>query len=133
MDNMNTSEAPVLETRADLRPEWDERRQAVRIPAIGRWVDAEDLDEEEMGWEQAEMKAMRAGRRLPSREEALAIALYAKDINAVLAEHGHRPLSGWYWCGTSESRRDAWYAWLPGGEIYWADKYERKHARCISG
>lgn len=132
MDNLINTTVPVLETRADLRPEWDEKRQAVYIPAVKRWLDAEDLDEDDLGWEQAEIKAMKAGRRLPSREEALALMLYAKDINAVLAEHGHRPMSGWYWTGTCEGRREAWYIWMPGGEVSTADKYERRGVRCIS-
>lgn len=122
---------PDLETRPDLRPEWDEKRQAVYIPAIRRWVDAEDLEDEALDWEHATMKAMKAGKRLPTREEALALSLYAKDINDILAEHGRRPLSGWYWCGSCTGKHEAWYVWFPNREIYWADKYERRHVRCV--
>lgn len=132
MENIVRDMVPVLGTRADLKPEWDEKRQAVRIPAIERWLDAEDLDGDDLGWEPAMIKAAKAGRRLPTREEAFALMLYAKDINAVLVEHGHRPMSGWYWTGTAKDRRDAWYVWMPGGEVYWADQYERRGARCLS-
>ena len=106
-----------------IAPYWDEERNGVVIPLIGKVLHAKCLGKAD--WEGAKTLAKEAGGELFSKKEGCILAYYKDEINELLEAHGGDKLEGWNWCSTEFSELYAWY-------VYFGDGYVDDGNKCIT-
>lgn len=113
-----------------IAPYWDEERQGVVIPLIGKVLHAKCLGEAD--WEGAKKLAKEAGGELFSKKEGYILAYYKDKINELLEAHGGDKLEGWNWCSSEGSALLAWFVYFNSGYIGGNDKYYTLYVRAVS-
>ena len=113
-----------------IAPYWDEERQGVVIPLIGKVLHAKCLGEAD--WEGAKKLAKEAGGELFSKKEGYILAYYKDEINELLEAHGGDKVEGWNWCSSENSALDSWLVYFNVGGIYSAVKYGPYSVRAVS-
>ena len=114
-----------------IAPYWDEERQGVVIPLIGKVLHAKCLGEAD--WEGAKKLAKKAGGELFSKKEGYILAYYKDEINEILEAHGGDKLEGWNWCSSEGSALPAWFVnFSNGGVDGSAGKYATYYVRAVS-
>ena len=113
-----------------IAPYWDEERQGVVIPLIGKVLHAKCLGEAD--WEGAKKLAKKAGGELFSKKEGYILAYYKDEINELLEAHGGDKLEGWNWCSSEYSALFAWLVHFSGGRVNSYGKYNTSYVRAVS-
>lgn len=114
-----------------IAPYWDEERQGVVIPLIGKVLHAKCLGEAD--WEGAKKLAEKAGGELFSKKEGYILAYYKDEINELLEAHGGDKLEGWNWCSSEYSALTAWLVNFSNGVVYTGGgKYSTYFVRAVS-
>ena len=113
-----------------IAPYWDEERNGVVIPLIGKVLHAKCLGE--ANWEGAKKLAMEAGGELFSKKEGYILAYYKDEINELLEAHGGDELEGLFWCSSEYSELNAWYVNFSSGNISNYSKYCTNYVRAVS-
>ena len=114
--------APVVESHPETTsqgnnflPYWDEERQGVVIPVIGKVLDAKNLSKKAEKWDASMQLATAAGKALPSKKEMYALLFFKDEINDILKKHGGDLLESCFWASTECSGIGAWYTSFPTG------------------
>lgn len=113
-----------------IAPYWDEERQGVVIPLIGKVLQAKCLGEAD--WEGAKKLAKKAGGELFSKKEGYILAYYKDEINELLEAHGGDKLKGWNWCSSEYSALNAWYVNFSNGTVSGYFKSDANYVRAVS-
>lgn len=113
-----------------IAPYWDEERQGVVIPLIGKVLQAKCLGEAD--WEGAKKLAKKAGGELFSKKEGYILAYYKDEINELLEAHGGDKLEGWNWCSSEYSALAAWYVGFSSGNVGSYGKSGTDYVRAVS-
>ena len=113
-----------------IAPYWDEERQGVVIPLIGKVLQAKCLGEAD--WEGAKKLAKKAGGELFSKKEGYILAYYKDEINELLEAHGGDKLEGWNWCSSEGSELFAWGVNFNDGYVYDFYKCNTYYVRAVS-
>lgn len=113
-----------------IAPYWDEERQGVVIPLIGKVLQAKCLGEAD--WEGAKKLAKKAGGELFSKKEGYILAYYKDEINELLEAHGGDKLEGWNWCSSEYSELNAWNVNFSDGYVHYVSKYGTNYVRAVS-
>lgn len=113
-----------------IAPYWDEERQGVAIPLIGKLLHAKCLGE--ANWEDAKKLAKEAGGELFSKKEGYILAYYKDEINELLEAHGGDKLEGWNWCSSENSTLYAWGVSFRNGTIDGNTKCGTNYVRAVS-
>lgn len=102
--------------------------RGVYVPVIEKVVAMQDLEGgKDLPWSKAKGVAA-------SQEDWYVILYWKKKINALLLEHGGKPIEGWHWTGT-QSQYYATNAWLVGmytGYVYTSTKTYTFRVRPVS-
>lgn len=107
-----------------IAPYWDEKRNGVAIPLIGKVLHAKCLGQAD--WEGAKELANKAGGELFSKKEGYILAYYKDEINELLEAHGGDKLEGWNWCSSEYSALGAW-------GINFNDNFVSSNGKCGAG
>lgn len=113
-----------------IAPYWDEERNGVVIPLIGKVLHAKCLGEAD--WEGAKKLAKEAGGELFSKREGYILAYYKDEINELLEAHGGDKLEGWNWCSSEYSALIAWHVHFNDGYVSLNLKYYAHYVRAVS-
>ena len=113
-----------------IAPYWDEERQGVAIPLIGKVLHAKCLGEAD--WEGAKKLANEAGGELFSKKEGYILAYNKDEINELLEAHGGDKLKGWNWCSSENSVLSARSVNFNDGYVYYASKCYTGYVRAVS-
>ena len=113
-----------------IAPYWDEERNGVVIPLIGKVLHAKCLGKAD--WEGAKKLAKEAGGELFSKKEGCILAYYKDEINELLEAHGGDKLEGWNWCSSEYSELYAWYVYFGDGYVGYFSKYYAGYVRAVS-
>lgn len=113
-----------------IAPYWDEERQGVVIPLIGKVLHAKCLGDAD--WEGAKQLAKNASGELFSKKEGYILAYYKDEINEILKAHGGDKLEGWNWCSSGYSALYAWSVYFSTGFVSTNLKYVTNSVRAVS-
>lgn len=113
-----------------IAPYWDDERNGVVIPLIGKVLHAKCLGEAD--WKGAKKLAKEAGGELFSKKEGYILAYYKDEINELLEAHGGDKLDDWNWCSSDVSELRAWTVYFSDGGVYNACKYYTRYVRAVS-
>ena len=113
-----------------IAPYWDEERNGVVIPLIGKVLHAKCLGEAD--WEGAKKLAKEAGGELFSKKEGYILAYYKDEINELLEAHGGDKLEGWNWCSSEYSALYAWTVNFVDGHVGNNYKFNPLSVRAVS-
>lgn len=113
-----------------IAPYWDEERQGVAIPLIGKVLHAKCLGKAD--WEGAKKLAEKAGGELFSKKEGYILAYYKDEINELLEAHGGDKLEGWNWCSSETSELYAWFVNFYDGIVGSVIKSGTGYVRAVS-
>lgn len=113
-----------------IAPYWDEERQGVAIPLIGKLLHAKCLGEAD--WKGAKKLAKEAGGELFSKKDGYILAYYKDKINLLLEAHGGDKLEGWNWCSSEGSELYAWGVFFSNGNVNGSSKYNTRCVRAVS-
>ena len=123
----------LMSKRASLdsiAPYWDEERNGVVVPLIGKVLHAKCLGKAD--WEGAKKLAEKAGGELFSKKEGYILAYYKDEINELLEAHGGDKLEGWNWCSSEDSELDAWGVDFKDGYVGTGGKTLTAYVRAVS-
>ena len=97
-------QGPKEAKRAEIAPYYIKGR-GVYVPVIEKVIAMQDLEGgKDLPWSKAKGVAA-------SQEDWYVILYWKEKINALLLEHGGKPIEGWHWTGT-KSQYNATNAWL---------------------
>lgn len=113
-----------------IAPYWDEERQGVVIPLIGKVLHAKCLGK--ANWEDAKKLAKEAGGELLSKKEGYILAYYKDEINELLEAHGGDKLEGWNWCRSDGSSLYDWGVYFSAVGIDNGTTYGTRYVRAVS-
>ena len=84
------------ELRAMIAPRWCEEQNGVYVPLIGKVLEADNLAEKAMCYQDIMNLAQKQWKQVTTRAELFQLFLQKDEINEILAEHGCNVLTGWY-------------------------------------
>ena len=100
------------ELRAMIAPRWCEEQNGVYVPLIGKVLEADNLAEEAVCYQDIMNLAREKWKQVATKAELFQLFLQKDEINEILAEHGCNVLTGWFCASDHDDEAEMLYPQL---------------------